>query len=88
MVDVSKLTKEIQELGVPKAVLARKCNMSRQTLENKLANPKTITAEDIDHFADALRIPVGSPKFMGIFFAPEVQETVNCSSAAGDTGVV
>ena len=83
MVDVSLLTREIQELGVPKAELARKCNMSRQTLDNKLENPKSITGVDIDNFAAALRIPIGSEKFIRIFFAQKVQGNVNCSPEDG-----
>lgn len=76
MVDVVLLQKEIDDLGIPKGTLAEKCNMSRYTLDNKLKNPKTITANDCYSFCTALRISeVG--KIMRIFFAPNVEENAN-----------
>ena len=75
MVNIALLNAEMEDLGISKAVLARKCNFTRITLYNKLGNPKSITADDAYRIADALRIPRGSQKFLDIFFAPEVSET-------------
>ena len=77
MVDGALLKQEIEDLGVKKIVMAEKCGMSRQTLENRLDNPKTILANEIILFADALRIPIESEKFRSIFLAREVEENIH-----------
>ena len=73
MVDIDLLKAEIEDLGIPKERLAQKCNMSRQTLNNKLDNPKTITADEAYLFASALRI-TDTSKLMSIFFAETVEK--------------
>lgn len=73
MVDIVLLQKEIDDLGIPKATLAEKCNMSRYTLDNKIKNPRTITANDCYSLSKALRI-TDVDKIMRIFFAPNVEE--------------
>ena len=72
MVDISLLTKEIDDLGVTKGVLAEKCKISKPTLNNWLKNPDLITAKGAKLMADALRI-TDPEKLMAIFFAPDVQ---------------
>ena len=72
MVNIELLKQEIDDLGIPKKLLAEKCHMSRYTLDNKLNNPDTITANEIMYFADALRI-VDTDKLMAIFFAKQVE---------------
>lgn len=73
MVDIVLLQKEIDDLGIPKVTLAEKCNMSRYTLDNKIKNPRTITANDCYSLSEALRI-TDVDKIMRIFFAPNVEE--------------
>ena len=68
MVNVELLKAEIDDVGIPMVRLAQKCNMSRQTLNNKLENPKSITADDAYSLASALRI-TDTDKLMSIFFA-------------------
>ena len=77
MVDTSLLMKEIEDIGIKKKTLAEKCHMSRNSLDNKLRKPKTITADDFMNFAEALRIEYGTEKFRSIFLAPEVEENVH-----------
>ena len=72
MVNIELLKAEIDDLGIPKERLAQKCRMSRYTLNNKLENPKSITADEAYLLADALRITDVS-KLMSIFFAKEVE---------------
>lgn len=72
MVDVKLLQEEIEAVGVPKTVLAAKCNMTRQTLDNKLEKPSTITADDAVNLAKALRI-TDTDRLLAIFFAPKVE---------------
>lgn len=83
MVRVDLLLKEIQALGVTKKAFASNSGMSVRTLDNKLDNPKSITGHDIYMMAAALRIPIGSPKFLEIFFAPEVPENGNQTETGG-----
>lgn len=72
MVNVELLKREIVDLGVPKTVIAEKCNMSRQSLDNKLEKPHTITADEACKIASALRI-TEPEKLLAIFFASEVE---------------
>ena len=76
MVNVELLKAEMEDVGITKAHLAKKCNMSRQTLNNKLENPKTITAEDALAIASALRIN-DEKRLMSIFFAENVEKNFN-----------
>lgn len=76
MVDVVLLQAEIDDLGIKKNVLAEKCGMSRYTLDNKLKNPRTFTAEDCFSLSSALRI-TDQDKILRIFFAPNVEPTTN-----------
>lgn len=73
MVNVELLKAEIEDVGITKLKLAEKCRMSRQTLDNKLDNPKTITADDAYMLATALRITDVS-RLMSIFFTDEVEK--------------
>lgn len=68
MVNVDLLKAEIDDIGIPKSTLADRCGMSRQTLDNKLDNPATITANDALAFVKALRI-ADTSRVMEIFFA-------------------
>ena len=77
MVNGELLIKEIQELGIFKKTLAEKMGISRYTLDYKLEHPSAISGNEIYKMADALRIPIGSQKFLDIFFAPEVHETMD-----------
>lgn len=72
MVDGEMLRAEIDDLGISKGRLAEKCHMSRQTLNNKLDNPDTITAEEAYLMADALRI-TDTDRLMRIFFTRRVE---------------
>lgn len=83
MVRVDLLLKEIQALGVTKKAFAYNSGMSARTLDNKLENPKSISGHDIYMMATALRIPIGSQKFLEIFFAPEVPENGNTAETGG-----
>lgn len=75
MVDVEKLKQEIEDVGVSKVRLASACGFTRQTLDNKLANPDTFTASDVYALSKALRIT--KERAMEIFFAPDVEKNVN-----------
>lgn len=75
MVNVELLKHEIEDLGISKIKLAEACGFTRQTLDNKLAKPDTITAADVYALAGALRI--NKDKVMEIFFAPDVEENGN-----------
>lgn len=86
MVRVDLLLKELQELGVTKKAFANNSGMSVRTLDNKLDNPKSITGREIYRMAEALRIPIGSEKFLDIFFAPEVPENGNILETKGEGG--
>lgn len=72
MVNIELLKQEIEDVGIPKTVLAEKCKMTRQTLDNKINNPKTITADDACNLATAMRI-TDTDKLLSIFFAKEVE---------------
>lgn len=72
MVNIELLKQEIEDVGIPKTVLAEKCKMTRQTLDNKINNPKTITADDACNLAMAMRI-TDTDKLLSIFFAKEVE---------------
>lgn len=76
MVDIVLLQSEIEDIGIPKSTLAEKCNMSRYTLDNKLKNPRTITANDCWSLCKALRITEAN-KILRIFFAPNVDNVDN-----------
>ena len=75
MVNVELLKHEISELGITKIKLAEVCGFSRQTLDNKLANPDTFTATDVYALAGALRL--SKERAMEIFFAPDVEKNGN-----------
>lgn len=77
MIDIKLLEDEIKEMGIKRIVLARKCLMSRQTFDKKMANPELFSRSDVEHLANALRIPVDSDQFTRIFFAPDVDKNVN-----------
>ena len=72
MVNSVLLQKEIEDLGIKQSVLAEKCGVSRQTINNWLANPNAISAANARTLADALRI-TDTTKLMAIFFAPNVE---------------
>lgn len=72
MVDGKLLIAEIEEVGIPKTVLAAKCKISRQTLDYKLGHPNAITADEACLMAKALRI-TDTDRLMAIFFADEVE---------------
>lgn len=74
MVDSVLLQKEIEDLGIKQSVLAEKCGVSRQTINNWLTNPSGISATNARVLADALRI-TDSDKLMAIFFAPNVEDS-------------
>lgn len=76
MVNIELLKEEMEEVGISKDKLAEKCNMSRQTLYNKLDNPNSITANEAQLFASALRI-TDVNRLMDIFFAKRVEENIN-----------
>lgn len=76
MVNVELLKREIADLGVPKTVIAEKCAMTRQSLDNKLEKPHTITADEAYEMAAALRI-TEPKKLLAIFFAPKVEPDTN-----------
>lgn len=75
MVNVEMLKREINEIGVSKIKLAEACGFTRQTLDNKLANPDTFTAADVYALTKALRI--SKERAMEIFFAPDVEKNGN-----------
>ena len=72
MVDSMLLQKEIDDLGIKQSVLAEKCGVSRQTINNWLTNPNGISATNARLLADALRI-TDTEKLLAIFFAPNVE---------------
>lgn len=72
MVNVELLKAEIDDVGIPMVRLAEKCHLTRQGLDKKLKNPKTITANDAYYLASALRI-TDTDKLMSIFFAEKVE---------------
>lgn len=76
MVNAELLKAEIENLGIPKQTLSKKCGVSRKTLDNWLENPSSISAKSARSLADALRI-TDSEKLLSIFFAPNVQEILN-----------
>ena len=78
MIDIRKLEHEISEIGITKETMAQKCGFTRQTLNNKLKNPDTITASDAYAIKNALRID--NEKFMSIFFASDAEK--NCNTEA------
>lgn len=71
MVDVVALRSEMENLGIPKTVLANKLGVSRQTLDNKFNNPDTITVKEALIMCDALKI-TDTGQIMDIFFAHDV----------------
>lgn len=75
MVNVELLRHEIGEIGVSKTKLADACGFTRQTLDNKLANPDTFTAADVYALTKALRI--SKERAMEIFFASDVEKNGN-----------
>ena len=77
MVNIELLEKEIKDMGIKRIVLAQKCGISRQTLEKKLTHPELFSRTEVELMANALRIPVDSELFTSIFFAPDVEKTVN-----------
>lgn len=77
MINIELLNKEIKDLGIFKKKLAEKMGVCRYTLDRKLANPDTIRAHDVINICEALRIPIGSQKFIDIFFAPDPNEEAN-----------
>lgn len=77
MVNIDLLENEIKDMGIKRIVLAQKCGISRQTLEKKMAHPELFTLTEVGRLANALRIPVGSDLFASIFFAPDVEKSVN-----------
>lgn len=74
MINIKLLLAEIEELGLKKEALAKKCGFSSVTLYNKLKKPETISIVEARKMAEALFIPVDSEKFKQIFFASEVDE--------------
>lgn len=72
MVNVKLLLEEIEDLGIPKTVIAEKCGITRQTLDNKLERPSTITVDDACNIAKALRI-TDTQRLMEIFFSEKVE---------------
>ena len=73
MVNVVLLKKEIDDMQIPYAALARKCGVSRQTVSNWVNHPENISATNAKNLADALRI-TDTDKLMAIFFAPNVED--------------
>lgn len=71
MVDIVALRSEIEDMGVAKTVIAKKCGIARQTLEKRLTNPETLTVNDAYGICQALRI-TDSDKICEIFFAKNV----------------
>lgn len=71
MVDVARLKAEIADSGIPNTKIAEKMGFTTATLKRKLDKPDTITAEDIDNFAKALRI-TDRDELLKIFFAQNV----------------
>lgn len=72
MVNVDLLRTEIDDLGIKQNILAEKCNVSRQTIQNWLDRPELISAYHARALADALRI-TDTDKLLAIFFAPNVE---------------
>lgn len=74
MVDIVALRSEIEDVGVTKTLLAKKCGFSRTTLDNKLDNPDTISVKDAYCMCQALRI-TDANKICSIFFAHDAHKS-------------
>lgn len=84
-VNVQLLKQEIDGMGIKYGVLAEKCGISRQALDNKMNKPELFTAKDVMNLANALKIPVNSDEFIRIFFAPAVEENGSTVERKGTT---
>ena len=76
MVDMNAIEKYRSNLGIPKAKLAKKCDISVNTYDNWINKPDSISARNAKALADALMI-TDKDKLLAIFFAPNVQENAN-----------
>lgn len=76
MVDMNKVEEYRANLGIPKSVIAKKCEVTVQTYDNWVERPMTVSARASKSLADALGI-VDTDLLMAIFFAPNVQESLN-----------
>lgn len=76
MVNIDLLKREIEDCGITKIAFAEKCGFTRQTLDNKLERPETISANDAYNMAAALRIN-DTNRLLAIFFAPKVEPNSN-----------
>ena len=74
MINTDLLRNEIEDLGIKQNVLAEKCGVSRQTINNWLSNTESISAHNARLLADALKI-TEPDKIMAIFFAPNVENS-------------
>ena len=76
MVIMSEVEKIRSNLGIPKTIIAKKCNVSVNTYDNWLKNPDMIRAVSAKSLADALNV-TDVETLVAIFFAPNVQKNVN-----------
>lgn len=76
MVDMNAVEERRAKLGIPKTVIASKCNVVVNTYDNWVKNPEMVSAKSAKSLAEALMID--EPRDMlAIFFAPNVQINVN-----------
>ncbi len=76
MVDMNAVEERRAKLGIPKTVIASKCNVVVNTYDNWVKNPKMVSAINSKALADALMIEEPQD-LLAIFFAPNVQINVN-----------
>lgn len=76
MVDMNAVENHRLQLGIPKSTIAKKCGVSVNTYDNWKNKPDMVSAKCAKSLADALMITEPS-QLIAIFFAPNVQETVN-----------
>ena len=76
MVDMNAVEERRKKLGIPKTVIASKCNVVVNTYDNWIKNPKTLSAINAKALADALMIEEPHD-LLAIFFTPNVQRNLN-----------
>lgn len=82
MVDMKAVEKYRAELGIPKATIASKCEISVNTYDNWVSKPTMISAVKAKALADALKI-TEPDRLLAIFFASNAQENVNIEQKEG-----
>lgn len=76
MVDMNEVESIRTELGIPKTIMAKKCKVSVNTYYNWIKDPSSITAQNAQAMAEALKI-TEPDRLLAIFFMSDVQTNVS-----------